>query len=36
MLIERGRLELAPDARSGLREAAAIPKLRMSGRVEPL
>jgi len=29
MLIERGRLELAPDARSGICEATAIPKLQL-------
>ena len=29
MLIRRGRLELAPDARTGLHEACAIPKLRI-------
>lgn len=29
MLIERGRLQLAPDARTGIREACAVPKLRV-------
>ena len=29
MLIERGRLELAPDARMGIRDACAIPNLRV-------
>jgi PIN domain nuclease of toxin-antitoxin system len=31
MLIEHGRLRLAPDARSGIREATSIPKLRLIG-----
>ena len=29
MLVERGRLTLAPDGRSGIRRAAAIPNLRV-------
>jgi PIN domain nuclease of toxin-antitoxin system len=29
MLIQRGRLKLAPDARTGLRDACAIPNLRV-------
>jgi PIN domain nuclease of toxin-antitoxin system len=29
MLIQRGRLELAPDARAGIRDACAIPNLRV-------
>lgn len=29
MLIERGRLELAPDARAGIREACSLPRLRV-------
>jgi len=29
MLIQRGRLELAPDARSGIRDACSIPYLRV-------
>ena len=29
MLIEHDRLELAPDARTGIREACAVPKLRV-------
>ena len=29
MLIQRGRLELAPDARAGIRDACSIPNLRI-------
>ena len=29
MLIEHGRLQLAPDARTGIREACSVPKLRI-------
>ena len=29
MLVRRGRLELAPDTRTGIREACAIPNLRV-------
>jgi PIN domain nuclease of toxin-antitoxin system len=36
MLIERGRLTLAPDARTGIRRAASIPKLRVAEVTESI
>ncbi len=36
MLIERGRLTLAPDGRSGIRRAASIPNLRVADVTEAI